>query len=822
MIANKHKEVALVTKDRTISYFELKNNILQFQQLISTKQVNRIAIYSENRPEWIYAFYAGWYINNTVVPIDYLASIDDVSFILNDCFPDICFVSKNKENDLRLAIEKSGITTKIIILEEIAELPVVNAPLWNEIKFNDNDTAVIIYTSGTTGKPKGVMLSFGNLKANINAVSNQLPIFNDKEVVLMLLPLHHIFPLLGTLVAPLYVGAKIAISPSLVSDDVINTLQTNKVTLIIGVPRFYSAIHKGITDKINASSIAKILFKIAKGLKSKTVSKIIFKTVHEKFGGSIKYFVSGGAAIDKNIWDDFSTLGFDLLEGYGMTETAPMITFTRPDRIKIGSPGLALPGCKIAITNGEITVQGPNVMQGYFGRPDETAKIIRNGWLHTGDLGYIDKKGFLYITGRKKEILVLSNGKNINPVEIEDKLLNISELINDVGVYMERDQLRAVIVPDLKHFYNHKLSNIEQTIRWKVINQYNSQVSPYKKILLFSVYTDELPRTRLGKLQRFKLAELGNKRSVEKKEEVIKPIDLPEYDLIKNHIEREKNCSVRQTDHIEMDLGLDSLDKVGLQAFIDSAFGIHLETIELTQFSSIIEMSEFVAQKRIRMVADSFDWTKILKEKINIKLPKTWFTGTLVVKLFKQIFRILFNLKGKGLTNIPDGPCIIAPNHQSFFDGLFVASFLKNKTIRNTYFYAKEKHISSKWLKYLANRHHIIIMDLNKDLKQSIQKMGEALKKQKNLIIFPEGTRTRDGYLGDFKKTFAILSRELNIPIIPVSIKGAYDVLPRGARFPKPFKKVSVEFLEAVYPENSSYDALSKIVFERILTNQQF
>lgn len=335
----------------------------------------------------------------------------------------------------------------------------------------------------------------------------------------------------------------------------------------------------------------------------------------------------------------------------------------------------------------------------------------------------------------------------------------------------------------------------------------------------FSVTDGELPRTRLSKLQRFKLAEFAtaNKET----EEVVEEVELAEYKVLVDFISSEKNCNVRPKDHIEYDLALDSLDKVGLLVFIQSTFGIEMEVEQLVGFASVLEMSEYIADKRTKMAVEKINWSRILKEKVNLQLPKTWLTGTIFLKLSKYFFYLYFRFRGKGTANIPEGPCIIAPNHQSYFDGLFVASWLKNKSVRNTYFYAKEKHIRSRFLKFFANRHHIIIMDLNKDLKESIQKMGEALRKKKNLIIFPEGTRSSDGSLGEFKKTFAILSRELNVPIVPVSIKGANNALPRGSKFPRPFKKVSVEFLKPVYPTNESYDHISEMVYNSISLNQK-
>ncbi|MGM0408953.1 MAG: lysophospholipid acyltransferase family protein, partial [Bacteroidota bacterium] len=159
---------------------------------------------------------------------------------------------------------------------------------------------------------------------------------------------------------------------------------------------------------------------------------------------------------------------------------------------------------------------------------------------------------------------------------------------------------------------------------------------------------------------------------------------------------------------------------------------------------------------------------------------------------------------------------IITPNHQSFFDGLFVTAFLKRKTIKNTYFYAKRKHVKNRFLKFMAHRNNVIIMDTNFDLKESIQKMAAVLKEGKKIIIFPEGTRTTTGKLGEFKKTFAILSTELNVPVIPVAIRGAYDALPAGSRFPKPFRKIEVNYLEPVYPNGYSFDSLTQKVKDLI------
>lgn len=817
MIHNNGNSTALIEGKNRISYNQLQSRISEFAKLYSNLTPDKVVIFSENSPGWIYAFYSAWVNGAIAVPIDFMSSVDDIAYILNDSKPEVIFVSEGTKATMEEALKKVSHKTSLFLIDENESSEIVsvdeNSPL--VIDSSKDKTAVIIYTSGTTGDPKGVMLSFENLIINADGVSKHIKIYSEDETTLMLLPMHHIFPLMGTMIIPLYTGGSIAISPSMTSEDIIKTLQDNKVSLIIGVPRLYSAIFKGIKGKIAASKVATMLFNMAGKVDSYRFSRFIFKSAHKKFGGAVKYMICGGAALDKETGNGFRTLGFKVLEGFGMTESAPMITFTRPNKIKVGSPGHPLPGVKIEIRDGEVVASGANVMQGYYNRPEETADVLKDNWLYTGDLGHVDEEGFLHITGRKKEIIVLSTGKNINPAEIEEKLEKQEALIQEAGVYLENDMLKAIIVPAVNIELKQD-ETIEKKIKWEVMDVYNKSVSPYKKVMQFTVATEELPRTRLGKLRRFQLADMAT--SVESKPEtsIKEEVTIREYQIIKEYIEREKGCSVKPLDHIEMDLGLDSLDKVSFQFFIQSTFGIDMDIPEMTGFKSVRELSENIAKRRNKMEVEMINWTKILKEKIDLNLSKTWFTGRAFVSISRFFFWIYFRIRGKGVKNIPDGPVIIAPNHQSFFDSMFVASYLNKRTIKDTYFYAKEKHVSKGWMKYLASRHNIIIMDLNRDLKLSIQKMGEILKKNKNLIIFPEGTRTLDGKLGDFKKTFAILSKELNVPVIPVSIKGAFDALPKGAIFPKPFKRIQVEFLPAILPAANTYETLVEKVYREI------
>ncbi len=805
-------KTAIAFGEQKISFTDLHLKIQTFAEQFNLKPGEHAVIFSENRPGWVVAFYAIWSRQGVAIPVDFMASVSEVAYILKDSTPVVVFCSADKHAAMLEAVEMAGINPMLYIINELESLNPENNEIQAASDPDQDDTAVIIYTSGTTGSPKGVMLSFLNLLTNIRAVSEFIPIYRPDSRVMVLLPLHHIFPLMGTMVIPLYLGGTIAISPSMVSEDIMATLRNNTITIIIGVPRLYAAIRKGIMDKVNKSAVARLLFKIANKINSKKFSRKIFNTVHQKLGGSVESLVSGGAALDPDVGRDFQVLGFEVLEGFGMTEAAPMITFTQPGRVKIGSPGEVMNQTKVRIEDGEILASGPNIMKGYYNRPEETAEVLQEGWLYTGDLGYFDKDGFLFITGRKKEIIILSNGKNVNPSEIETKLLE-SPLVKDCGVFFRDDLLQVVIVPDPETISSTSLSDTEATFRKEVIEPFNNSVSPYKKLMRFFITTGELPRTRLGKLQRFRLSDLA----IEQQEDISHLVPVsPEFKIIAAYLESEKGRKVRPHHHLEIDLGMDSLDKVEFQAWLQQNFGVNIEPVAMTGFGDVLKLSEFVGEHKTRIEEGRINWTDILREKVNLKLPVSWFTGRWLLYSFRIFFHLYFRYRVKGHENIPEGPFILAPNHQSSFDGLFVAAYLTNQQMQRTYFYAKEKHIRQRWLKFLASRNNIIIVDLNKDLKESIQKMAEVLKQNRSLIIFPEGTRTLTGELGEFKKTFAILSSELNIPIVPVSISGAFKALPKGSRFPRPWTIINIDFLKPVFPENHTYDSLALEVKERI------
>lgn len=826
MIIRDFNKAAIITHDGEVSYRQLMGNILSYADMMPKAEQFSLAegekmktlILSENRSEWIYAFFAVWHNEAIAVPVDATSTVHDVAYIMNDCRPQCIFTSREKEQLARDAMREAGVEMTVIVFEDNVPEP-RDVAEGQEFRFENTsgkvEPCLIIYTSGTTGSPKGVMLSYENLEANIHGVADEVPIFNGNRRTLILLPLHHVLPLMGTAIAPITRGCGVAICPSLSGPDIMDTLKRGEIAIMVGVPRLWQTLYTGIMKKIEASAVTRALFNMCKKAQNRRLSRFVFQAVHKKMGGHLDYCVCGGAALDREIGEGLKTLGLEVLEGYGMTEMAPIIAFTRPGDYIPGCAGLPLPSVECKIVGGELLAKGKNLMMGYYNRPEETAEVIdSDGFLHTGDLAEVDEKGRVYLTGRSKEIIVLSNGKNVQPSEIEYKLEKYDSQVKEAAVVQDGDMLRAIIVPQEEWLGTMTDADAEARLKREVLEPYNLTVANYKKLMNVSIYRGELPRTKLEKLQRYKLKELLEKTPApaQKVEEAPTSVENVSGTLatLKAYIEKEKKTEVTAEAHIETDLGFDSLDRVSLQDFIEERFSVSINADDMASYKNIGEIADAIdakkkAQAHITQAADA-----------PLKLPTSAFTHPLISKSFTGFCRLHNSLKVKGKENIPvNGPVIVAPNHQSFLDGPLTMAGMNWGDISNYYFYATEEHVQGSLRRWFAARHNIILME-RRNLKNSIQKMAEVLRMGKNLVIFPEGRRTNTGALGDFKKTFAILSQDLNVPILPVCIRGAYDALPRERTMPST-AHIEIEYLPVVQPsEAATPEALAELVRQRI------
>jgi len=813
----KHDKTAVVYKGQSYSYTQLLQYSSCYAASFSQKNdLQKVLIFSENCPEYFFAFYGTIRCGGIVIPVDVNSTANELAHILADCMPDFIFISPEKRALVEKACAQANWLGTIISGSDIDVSAVNTADTADIPDGNDEKTALIIYTSGTTGAPKGVMLSYKNIRFMIHAVSEDVPIFTPDRNVMVLLPLHHILPLMGTLIAPMKIGTTVYIAEGLNAESILQTLNEGKIAMIIGVPRLYETLSRGVMAKINAKLATKIIYKLAQLIGSDRFSKLIFKSVHQKFGGHIQFLVSGGAALPIPIAQIFKTLGFYVLEGYGLTETSPIISFTHPGKRKIGYAGLPLKEMDIKIEpNGEICVRGDNVMQGYYKNPEATAQIIREGWLYTGDIGLLDKNG-LKLTGRIKEIMVTPNGKNINPEEIEMEAMQSTKFIKEIGVFMHDSVIQAIVVPEMKELRQNAENNILEIIR-EDIDKFNKTTSVYKRIKRIHIYSEELPKTRLGKIQRFHLPLLMEQKA--QKQCLEEENHSKVFQLLKTFIESETGYIPRSCDHFEIDLAMDSLSRVALLHYIEISFGILINEEQLDTLNTLSKLTKYIEQHSSEVLTNKeISWKEILSSKIpHIKIPKAGVIHFIIDMLAKIGFRIAYRYHGKGEKNVPNEPCIIAANHRSALDGLIITAGLKHKTTRNTFFFAKEKYWKTRFARFMAEKNNVLIMDINKNVKESLQQISYVLRGGKNVIIFPEGTRSRGNELKQFKNAFAILSTELNIPVVPVVISGSDRAVFHPMKLPRFFARIRVEFLQPIYPHpTQTSDNLRNNVEHRI------
>lgn len=478
------KEGAYVPISTSDFGLRVKHFCLGLKSLGLTKG-DKFVILAENGPDWIVADYACLCQGIATVPIYTSLVPGQVQYIITDSGAKAVLCSGRPLWDKITAV-KDGLPSVEHFIYSGPDAPPAGTVTMAAVAargraeadkdpglferlaeaVRPEDLASIVYTSGTTGIPKGVLLSHGNFASNINALASII-VFNDKDTNLSFLPLSHVLERMVTL-AFLSRGTSIAyaISPETVAENLVEV----KPTIMVSVPRLFEKIYAKIMDTIlEGSGLKKKIFFWALGVgkacgrlklagrrpgrflafKRRIAHKLVFSKILEKTGGRIRFFVSGGAPLSRDIAEFFFALGVWILEGYGLTESAPVITVNTFENIKFGTVGRPVPGVEVRIEpDGEIAARGPNIMQGYFRKPSETAEVLKGGWLYTGDIGHLDEDGYLVITDRKKDLIITSGGKNIAPQPIENSLKQNPYIANAVIVGGTRRFISALIVPD--------------------------------------------------------------------------------------------------------------------------------------------------------------------------------------------------------------------------------------------------------------------------------------------------------------------------------------------------------------------------------------
>lgn len=480
-----------------------------------------MAILAEPSPEWGIAFLAILRSGGVAVPLDAKLEEEELVAILEDARPGVLFVSPDQLPRAQALEERVASIWEIVVLEAdrvggVASPEDNSSPRARGDRSPD-EVALITYTSGTTGKPKGVMTTFGSLIHQATSLGRVHPFEQrgaERDRMLSILPLNHMFELVGGFLTVLWNGGEICYGNSHFPDDVLRALRDRRITRMLCVPLFLDLIKRRMEKRIAERPLRERLafrfaFHVAGRVHSLRAKRWIFRKVHAALGGSLQYFVSGGAPLEPGTERFFERIGLPVYQGYGLTETSPVVAVNTPQHWRVGSVGRPLPGVDVAIQKrhvddlvGEILTRGPQVMEGYRGRPDLTAAAIdADGWFHTGDLGHLDADGFLFVTGRAKSLVVLGTGKKVQPEEVEACLAK-SPVIGEVcvigikateGLARNHEKVCAVVVPAGKH-------SEEETVR--EVQRWARALATYKRPSTVVVRNTSLPRTSTAKVRR--------------------------------------------------------------------------------------------------------------------------------------------------------------------------------------------------------------------------------------------------------------------------------------------------------------------------------
>jgi long-chain acyl-CoA synthetase len=823
------------------TYRDLIRSISSVARSLSEKGTNkgdRVALLSENRPEWMIAYLAVVSHGAVIVPLDAQLTDKEVALLLENSEASRVFVSAACRQKLprtsSLTVISFDAGDGVLFSDMMSAHPDASLVSASSV----DDFSALLYTSGTTGDPKGVMLSQGNLASNC-ASCIKLDLVQPNDNMLCILPLHHTYPAMACMLLPFSLGATVTILNSLKGPDILACMQETKVSIMVGVPLLFSGLRRAIFDGIRKKPapvrlMVKLLLAL-NGLLRKNaginIGKAVFGKVHTMFGPTLRLFASGGAPLEPEVYLDMTSLGFTVIEGYGLTETSPVSTFNPLSKQKAGSIGIALPDVEVRIENpdehgmGEIAVRGPNVMIGYYKKPQETAEVLHDGWFFTGDLGYRDHDGYFFITGRSKEMIVLATGKKIFPDELE-KFYKQIPAIKEICLIQGERGIEAAVVPDFDYLKKMNLSNSRETIAFE-LEDLAKDLPPYKRITGLKIFKDPFPATRLGKLKRSQVRAIYLKNG----EQVAKPVTAVDSDLISTPVAKKLLAclapfsakeDIAPDDNLELDLGLDSLTRVELVVSIEKSFDISLpESFGSEIFTvkdAVLKLQDLLASGPLKAGEGvRTSWAEILAQEPDEETRESArlefgpiLTGLrcMVLLLLRAVLKVYGRLSATGIENLPvNGPFIIAPNHLSLADVPAIVAAIPWKTSSQIFFLGATEFFGGPVQSKISRIFHVIPVDMDTKLYNALQLSAYVLRRGKILLVFPEGIRSRDGSIKEFKKGVGIISKELNLPIVPVAISGTYEMLPSGVLIPKP-SKIRVSFGKQVRPEGRGYEEI--------------
>lgn len=737
------------------------------------------------------------------------------------------------------------------------------------------EIAVMMYTSGTTGFPKAVPLTHRNIQAETEAVQEAMRV-NESEVILGLLPLFHVYSQIVTLWLSPLIGARVVYLTELNSAQIERGMKAAGVTALIGVPRVWYLFHKKVFDVVRGRSAAvRWLFHAMLAVNGWlrdgvgiNAGRIFFRQVHEGFGGRLRLAVSAGASFDADVAQDFHRLGFTLLQGYGLTETSGAATVTRFEDNLIGSVGTPLGGVEVKIDEpnaegiGEVLIRGPIVTPGYYRNPEANRETFTpDNWFRTGDLGRLDAQRHLFIVGRKKDVIKLPSGKNVFPEDVEAHYAQsplVSEIcvvgVHDAAVGVARaEKLLGVVVPDFDYLKAKHIANAREAIRFE-LDTLGRNLPEYQRLREYVVRAEPLPRTTTRKIQRFEVlrqiessgvAESNGRETgrftftAEDRSLIGSPTGRAVTAIILHHAPDDVTPHPRM--NLELDLGLDSLARAECIVGLEQRLGITIDPQEASAALTVGELIGIVERQthgRIPAGGESLageDWQGILENApldtqdlapIFQPKPVVVWTAYAMLRVLYAAARVFLRMEveGREVLKVTQRPYLICPNHQSYLDPILICSTYSPAVLRHIFHVGASEYFTRSFMKWLARTLNIVPVDPDLNLLRAMRAGAGGLRAGKILNMYPEGQRSFDGRLHEFKEGATILAAELHLPIVPVAIDGAWRVWPRGSRRLH-LAKVKIHFGAPILPATdippnldaeARYQALTALLKGRI------
>jgi long-chain acyl-CoA synthetase len=802
---------------------------------------DRVAILADNDAAWIAAYVGTLRIGAVAVPLDTAYKAAQVAIVVSNAGARMLFTTPRHLDTARAALATLGpaaADVTLTLLEGHApdtygpsdfDAPRDPPPI---ASVGATDAAVMLYTSGTTADPKGVVLTHANLDAEREAAFAVVHV-DEHDAILGVLPLFHALAQMANLLLPLAVGARVVFLETISSTSLVEALGSRGITVFACVPQFFYLIHQRVMSEAArkgrlARAFLRTVIRLNRSLRDRTglnPARRLLGRIHRALGSRMRLFVTGGSKFDPVIGRDLYGLGFTILNAYGLTETSGGATIVRPHDRFNASVGQPLPGVEIRIQrehedadDGEVLIRGPMVMREYFRRPDATADALRDGWLFTGDLGRLDERGRLFITGRKKEIIVLSSGKNLYPEEIEAHYRQ-SAFIRELCVLgvsrpgePASERLHAVVVPDQDVLHARGIVNVKELMRFE-IEGLAVQLPAHKRILSYDISFDPLPRTTTGKIRRHEVQRAVQARATHAGTTEQRPLsdadvawaaDPRHANLLRAIARRTGREGVRPDANLELDLGLDSMERVELLTLLEQQEGTRVSAEMRTTIFTVRQLIEAVesapsaagASGRIGGATaeggGELPWNTLLApandppiaaELVRHRPFRDWGYFALVTAA-SIVARMFIRIEHEGREQLAStGPYIISPNHQAYLDPFFLAAVLPYRVFRQLFFVGAAEYFESPMGARFARSINLVPVDPDANLVSAMRAGAAGLRRGKILILFPEGERSIDGEVKTFKKGAAILSAHLDTPMVPVAMDGVFELWPRGRSF---------------------------------------